>query len=90
MTNIRVGDEHEGLLRAFVNSGVATCIVARWKIDAHSSRELIRRFYRAWLVEKLPKGIAFQQAQQEMLRDERAYWHHPFHWASLKMVGDWW
>ena len=90
VTNVREGDEQEGLLRAMIHMGIATCVVARWNIDTASSRDLIRAFYRAWLVDKLPKGIALQKAQRAMLKDERTYLHHPYHWAPFKMVGDWW
>ena len=90
VTNVREGDEQEGLLRAFVHAGVATCIVARWKIDAASSRKLIRAFYRAWLVDRLPKGFALQRAQKELIGDDLPYLHHPFHWAPFNLVGNWW
>ncbi len=90
VTNVRIGDEIEGVLRAFIHVGIATCIVARWKIDAASSRELLRRFYRAWLVDRLPKAYALQHAQKSFLSDSCTYLKHPFHWAPFVIVGDWW
>lgn len=90
VTNVRAGDEQEGILRALIHVGTATCIVARWKIDAASSRELLRRFYRAWLVDRLPKAYALQRAQQSFLTDPCSYLKHPYHWAPFVIVGDWW
>lgn len=90
VTRVRSGDEQEGILRALIHVGTATCLVARWKIDAVSSRELLRRFYRAWLIERLPRAFALQQAQRSFLEDRRTYLRHPFHWAPFVLVGDWW
>ncbi len=91
VTNVRVGDEQEGLLRALIHMGVASCIVTRWKIHIRSSRELLRKMYSYWLKEHLPKGIALQKAQQYMMEhpDSESY-RHPYHWAPFILVGDWW
>lgn len=90
VTNVRLGNELEGILRALIHVGTATCIVARWKIDAASSRELLRRFYRAWLIDRLPKAYALQRAQKSFLTDPCSHLKHPFHWAPFVIVGDWW
>jgi CHAT domain-containing protein len=90
VTNVRAGDEQEGILRALIHVGTATCLVARWKIDAASSRELLRRFYHAWLIDRLPRAWALQRAQQSFLVDSREYLKHPFHWAPFVIVGDFW
>ena len=90
VTNVRAGDEQEGILRALIHVGIATMIVARWKIDAPSSRELLRRFYHAWLVQRQPRAYALQVAQRSFLADPRHYLSHPFHWSPFVIVGDWW
>ena len=87
VTNVRAGDEQEGILRALIHVGIATMIVARWKIDAPSSRELLRRFYHAWLVQRQPRAYALQVAQRSFLADPRHYLSHPFHWSPFVIVG---
>ena len=88
VTTVRHGDEQEGLLRALLHAGVSTCCVARWKIDLFSSRQLVRSMYRYWLVDDLPKAVALQRAQLDMLRHEEfEYYRHPFHWAPFVLVG---
>ncbi|HEV8695647.1 MAG TPA: CHAT domain-containing protein, partial [Lysobacter sp.] len=92
VTKVRAGDEHEGLLRGLMHMGVATCLVARWKIDLTSSRELLSAFYRMWLTDEQPrpKAMALQQAQLALLDHECDHYHHPFHWAPFTLTGDWW
>lgn len=91
VTNVRAGDEQEGLLRALVHMGLSSCFVTRWKIDVESSRELIREMYRGWLGGGLPKAVALQEAQKRMLAHaEFEYYRHPYHWAPFILVGDWW
>lgn len=89
-TNVRLGDEQEGLLRALIQMGAATCIVTRWKIHIRSSRELLRSMYRYWLVGGHSKALALQKAQQWMLdQSDCEAWRHPYHWAPFILVGDW-
>lgn len=91
VTRVRAGDEQEGLLRAFVNTGVASSIVTRWKVDVESSRELIHRMYTYWLRERLPKVVALQKAQLDLLTHAGCpYYQHPYHWAPFVLIGDWW
>ena len=92
VTNVRVGDEVEGLLRALTHAGVGSALVSRWKIDVLSSQELVRAMYRAWLGrEGVGKAVALQQAQLSFLgHQEHEYYRHPYHWAPFTFVGDWW
>lgn len=91
VTRVRDGDEQEGLLRAFVHAGVGCCLVARWKVDVESSRELIRCFYREWIGGQAPRAIALQRAALEVMnRAEFGFYRHPYHWAPFALVGEWW
>lgn len=88
VTRVRAGDEQDGLLRALVHAGAATCIVTRWNVDIESSRELIRRFYRHWLGGGLPQVVALQRAQLDLLQHPgHAHYRHPYHWAPFVLVG---
>jgi CHAT domain-containing protein len=90
VTNVRAGDEQEGILRALFAMGASTCLATRWKIDAVSSRELIRAFYEGWLGRKLSKAQAHREAQLALIRHKTFdYYRHPYHWAPFILVGDW-
>jgi len=91
VTNVRAGDEQEGLLRGFLQMGARRCIVTRWKVDAESSRDVVRGMYQHWLDEREPANIAvaLQRAQVALLTGSRAHYRHPYHWAPFVAVGDW-
>lgn len=83
------GDEFSGLNRALLRAGVAATISALWNVDQHSSADLLRDLYRAWL-DGEPLWRSLWRAQQTLASDLSQPWcGHPYHWAALILVGDW-
>lgn len=91
VTNVREGDEQEGLLRALVHAGVSSLVASRWKVDLRSSREILREMYASWIRDRVPKAVALRRAQQALrAHATREHYRHPYHWAPFVLVGDWW
>lgn len=82
-----LGEGLVGLSRAFMYAGVPRVVTSLWKVDDLATAELMRRFYRHVLVDKLRPAAALAAAQREMRRDPR--WRSPYYWAAFTLVGDW-
>ena len=52
-----------------------------------ATAELMTRFYRGMLVEKLRPAKALQAAQVSLLGDKR--FNAPFYWAAFTLQGEW-
>lgn len=88
---IRSGDELMGLARSFLYAGTPSLIASLWNVNIKSSYKLLEKFYQLWLgkTDSVPKWKALQRAEISLLNDEREDYHHPYHWASLILIGDW-
>ncbi len=76
-----------GLTRAFFYAGAAGVVSSLWKVDDRATAELMKRFYRKLLKEKLPPAAALREAQLSMWRDPA--WQAPYYWAGFIFQGDW-
>ncbi|MEM7048857.1 MAG: CHAT domain-containing tetratricopeptide repeat protein [Acidobacteriota bacterium] len=76
-----------GLTRAFMHAGAPRVVVSLWDVSDEATAQLMTRFYRALLEERLPVAAALRQAQQEMRREKR--WSAPYYWAGFVVQGDW-
>jgi CHAT domain-containing protein/tetratricopeptide (TPR) repeat protein len=81
------GEGLVGLTRGFLEAGVPRLVVSLWQVGDQGSAELMRRFYRSWLVDGETPSAALAAAQRSMWRD--AEWSAPYHWAGFQFVGDW-
>ncbi|HEX6202677.1 MAG TPA: CHAT domain-containing protein, partial [Thermoanaerobaculia bacterium] len=81
------GEGLVGLTRGFLEAGVPRLVVSLWQVGDSGSAELMRRFYRAWLVGDETPVAALAEAQRSMWRDPE--WSAPYHWAGFQLVGDW-
>jgi len=81
------GEGLVGLTRGFFYAGARRVLVSLYGVSDRSTAELMRRFYRALLIEGLPAAKALRRAQVSMLREKR--WQAPFHWAGFELQGDW-
>ncbi|HEX8071563.1 MAG TPA: CHAT domain-containing protein [Pyrinomonadaceae bacterium] len=81
------GEGLVGLTRGFMYAGAPRVVVSLWSVSDAATAELMARFYRGLLVDKLRPAAALQQAQVAMLRDGR--YAAPFYWAAFTLQGEW-
>ena len=80
------GEGVVGLTRAFQYAGARNVLVSLWEVEDRATAELMRRFYRAMLVEGRPPAAALRAAQIS-LREEPG-WGAPYFWAGFVLQGD--
>jgi CHAT domain-containing protein/Tfp pilus assembly protein PilF len=85
-TEIR-GEGLIGLARAFMYAGAPRVVASLWRVPDTATAELMKRFYRAMLVEGLRAAAALHRAQESLRQDPR--WAHPYYWAGFTIHGDW-
>lgn len=71
-----------GLQRAFKIAGVKNILMSLWQVPDYQTKELMIRFYKNWLTEKMEIHQALLTAQNSM-RDEG---YEPFHWAGFVLL----
>lgn len=81
------GEGPIGLARAFMYAGVPRVVASLWPVDDLATAELMKRFYRGMLVNRLAPAAALRRAQQELAADRR--WASPYFWAPFVLQGDW-
>ncbi|MEM8930065.1 MAG: CHAT domain-containing tetratricopeptide repeat protein [Acidobacteriota bacterium] len=74
-----------GLASGFAYAGVPRVVASLWQVQDAATAELMRRFYRAHLVENLPPSAALRAAQRSIRREPR--WRDPFFWAAFVHQG---
>ena len=81
------GEGLVGLTRGFMYAGAPRVVVSLWSVADEATAELMTRFYRGMLVDKLRPAQALQAAQVSLLRDKR--FNAPFYWAAFTLQGEW-
>ena len=81
------GEGLDGLTRGFMYAGVRRVVVSLWNVNDRATAELMRRFYRGMLEEKLSPAASLRRAQAEMSRLPQ--WKSPYYWAAFVMQGEW-
>ncbi|HZT78453.1 MAG TPA: CHAT domain-containing tetratricopeptide repeat protein [Vicinamibacterales bacterium] len=81
------GEGLTGISRAFMYAGARHVVASLWAVDDRATAELMRRFYRALLVDGRRPAAALALAQRDLSADSR--WHSPFYWAGFTLIGDW-
>jgi len=76
-----------GLTRGFMYAGSPRVVVSLWNVNDEATAELMARFYRGILVDKLRPAQALQTAQLSMINDKR--YAAPFYWAAFTLQGEW-
>jgi CHAT domain-containing protein/tetratricopeptide (TPR) repeat protein len=76
-----------GLTRGFMYAGAPRIVASLWDVNDLATAELMRRFYRSLLKEKLPPAAALRAAQLSLSKESR--WAAPYYWAGFVMQGDW-
>ncbi len=76
-----------GLTRGFMFAGAARVVASLWNVNDAATAELMQKFYRAMLVEKLAPAAALRTAQLALARDPR--WAAPYYWSGFVLQGEW-
>jgi len=76
-----------GLVRGFMYAGSPRVMASMWEVDDAATAELMKRFYRGVLQEKLTPAAALRAAQLEMLR--KSHWQSPYYWGAFVLQGEW-
>nr|MBA2733881.1 CHAT domain-containing protein [Acidobacteriota bacterium] len=76
-----------GLTRGFMYAGAPRVMASLWQVDDAATSELMKRFYRGVLQEKLPPATALRIAQLEMFR--KRHWQSPYYWGAFVLQGEW-
>lgn len=80
----------EGLLnlsRSFMLAGTSRLLISLWEVEDKATAELMTRFYRKHLKEKMSAAAALRAAKLEIMNDKR--WRLPFYWSPFILQGDW-
>ena len=83
--NIR-GEGLIGLTRGFMYAGAPSVVVSLWSVSDQGTSELMKRFYRGLLTEKLRPAAALRKAQIELMSQKA--WSSPFYWAPFIVQGE--
>lgn len=81
------GEGLVGLTRGFMYAGVPRVVASLWKVDDVATAELMKRFYRGILGDRLRPAAALRAAQVEMSGSRR--WQSPYYWAAFELQGEW-
>lgn len=81
------GEGLVGLTRGFMSAGASRVMASLWTVDDRATAELMTRFYRGLLGERLAPPAALRAAQQAVREQSR--WRHPYYWAGFVLHGDW-
>lgn len=81
------GEGLVGLTRGFMYAGTPRVLVSLWNVDDAATAELMTRFYRLLLKEKLSPTQALRRAQLEIQTDTE--WKSPYYWAAFSLQGEW-
>ncbi|HEX7999269.1 MAG TPA: tetratricopeptide repeat protein [Pyrinomonadaceae bacterium] len=76
-----------GLTRGFMYAGAPRVVVSLWSVADDATAELMARFYRGMLKEKLRPVAALRAAQISLMRERE--WKSPFYWAAFTLQGEW-
>ena len=81
------GEGLVGLTRGFMYAGAARVVASMWKVDDAATAELMARFYRAMLTDRLSAPEALRAAQIQIRSQSR--WREPYYWAGFELQGEW-
>jgi CHAT domain-containing protein len=81
------GEGLVSLTRGFMYAGAPRVVVSLWSVNDEATAELMARFYRGMLRDKLRPAAALRAAQISLMEERR--WESPFYWAAFTIQGEW-
>ncbi|MEG4939690.1 CHAT domain-containing protein [Microcoleus sp. F4-D5] len=81
------GEGLVGLTRGFMYAGAPRVVVSLWSVDDEVTSDLMTRFYKKMLQDKLAPAAALRSAQIEVL--QLSQWQSPYYWAAFGLQGEW-
>lgn len=78
------GSDVNSLQRSFRMAGTKAVLASKWKVPDKQTGELMTEFYTNWLVNKMTKHQALQQAQLTL----RKKYPEPYYWAAWVLYGE--
>ena len=81
------GEGLVGLTQGFMYAGARRVVVSLWNVNDKATADLMKRFYRGVLREKLTPSAALRAAQIEIWKQRQ--WRSPYYWAAFTVQGDW-
>lgn len=81
------GEGLVGLTRGFMYAGAPRVVVSLWSVNDQATAELMARFYRGMLRDKLRPAAALRAAQVSLMKEKG--WGSPFYWAAFTLQGEW-
>lgn len=84
-----VGDDQAalGVAGIAIKAGARSALATLWFIDDEATTQLITEFYYQLQVMKQSKVKALQNAQRNLLKNNR--YQHPIYWAPFLLIGNW-
>ncbi len=73
-----------GLVRAFLRSGVHSVIASTWDVDSGATFQLMTQFHQAFHREA-DAALALREGQAAVFRSGK---QHPYYWAAFELFGD--
>lgn len=71
-----------GLVRGLLQAGAQSLLLSLWDVHDESTKEFMIGFYT-----RLQGGMTRSAAVQAAMRDLRARYPHPYHWAPFSLIG---
>lgn len=81
------GEGIVSLTRGFMHAGAPRVVASLWNVDDAATAELMARFYREMIVNKLRPAAALRSAQLDLSKEKR--YQSPFYWAGFVLQGEW-
>lgn len=83
---VEKGEGVTSLTRAVMKIGTPAVVASLWKVDDTGTKELMIKFYKNILHEKMDKEDALRAAKLEMIKSEQ--YSSPFFWSAFVMYGE--
>jgi len=84
--NIQPGEGAISMARGVAYGGAKSILTTLWKVDPHSTHQLMQRFYTHLFEKNMRKGMALKAAKLELLEDPNH--SDPYYWAGFIAIGD--